>query len=126
MNRAALAIAVAVLAALPLAAGDYYVNLASQILIAAVFALSLNLLVGYGGLTSLGHAAYMGVAAYLSGWLYLKLGLGHLLAAPLALAGTTLIAAVFGLVALRASGISFLMITLALGQVLWGLAFRWV
>ena len=44
----------------------------------------------------------------------------------LALAGTTLMAALFGLVALRASGISFLMITLALGQVLWGLAFRWV
>jgi branched-chain amino acid transport system permease protein len=129
MNRAAvvtLAAAVVALALLPFVAGDYYINLASQILIAALFALSLNLLVGYGGLTSLGHAAYMGVSAYLSGWLYLKLGLGHLAAAPLALAGATLTAALFGLVALRASGISFLMITLALGQVLWGLAFRWV
>jgi branched-chain amino acid transport system permease protein len=129
MNRAALvtlaAVAVA-LAALPFVAGDYYINLASQILIAALFALSLNLLVGYGGLTSLGHAAYMGVSAYLSGWLYLKLGFSHLLAAPLALAGATLTAALFGLAALRASGISFLMITLALGQVLWGLAYRWV
>jgi branched-chain amino acid transport system permease protein len=126
MNRTALAVALGALAALPLVAGDYYINLASQILIAALFALSLNLLVGYGGLTSLGHAAYLGVSAYLSGWLYLKLGFGHLLAAPLALAGTTLMAALFGLVALRASGISFLMITLALGQVLWGVAFRWV
>ncbi len=126
MNRVALAAVVAALAALPLVAGDYYINLTSQILIAAVFALSLNLLVGYGGLTSLGHAAYMGVSAYICAWLYLKLGYGHLLAAPLALAGTTLMAALFGLVALRASGISFLMITLALGQVLWGLAFRWV
>jgi branched-chain amino acid transport system permease protein len=126
MNRAALVTVVAALAALPLVAGDYYINLASQVLIAALFALSLNLLVGYAGLTSLGHAAYMGVSAYLSGWFYLKLGLSHLLAAPLALAGTTLMAALFGLIALRASGISFLMITLALGQVLWGLAFRWV
>ena len=97
MNRAALATVAAVvtaLAALPLVAGDYYINLATQILIAALFALSLNLLVGYGGLTSLGHAAYMGISAYLSGWLYLKMGFGHLAAAPLALAGTTLMAAV--------------------------------
>jgi branched-chain amino acid transport system permease protein len=65
MNRAALITVVAALAALPLFAGDYYINLASQVLIAALFALSLNLLVGYAGLTSLGHAAYMGVSAYL-------------------------------------------------------------
>ncbi len=126
MKAAALLALATALAALPWVAGDYFINLASQILIAAVFALSLNLLVGYGGLTSLGHAAYMGVAAYVSGWLFLKLQLGHLAAAPLALLGTTLMAALFGLVALRASGLGFLMITLALGQVLWGFAFRWV
>jgi branched-chain amino acid transport system permease protein len=68
----------------------------------------------------------MGVSAYVSGWLFLKFGLGHLVSAPLALLLTTLMAALFGLIALRASGIGFLMITLALGQVLWGLAFRWV
>jgi len=111
--------------ALPLAAGEYYINLVSQILIAAVFALSLNLLVGYGGLSSLGHAAYMGVAAYLSGWFFLNFGLGHLATAAIALVGTTLMAALFGLIALRATGLGFLMITLALAQVLWGLAFRW-
>jgi branched-chain amino acid transport system permease protein len=126
MNRTALIACAALAALIPLVAGDYYINLSSQILIAAVFALSLNLLVGYGGLTSLGHAAYMGVSAYLSGWLFLKFGMGHLLSAPLAVLGTTLMAALFGLIALRASGIGFLMITLALGQVLWGLAFRWV
>ena len=126
MNRTALIVCAVLAALLPLVAGDYYINLSSQILIAAVFALSLNLLVGYGGLTSLGHAAYMGVSAYISGWLFLNFGMGHLLSAPLAVLGTTLMAALFGLVALRASGIGFLMITLALGQVLWGLAFRWV
>jgi branched-chain amino acid transport system permease protein len=125
VKRAALALAGAALVALPWIAGDYYVNLASQVLIAALFALSLNLLVGHGGLTSLGHAAYMGLAAYFSAWFSLRLGAGHLLAAPLALASTTLAAALFGLVALRASGLGFLMITLAMGQVLWGLAFRW-
>jgi branched-chain amino acid transport system permease protein len=109
----------------PLVAGDFYVNLASQILIAALFAASLNLLVGYGGLTSLGHAAFLGMAAYTSGWLYLKLGLGHWIAAPAALAATTLLACFFGWIALRASGLGFLMITLALSQVMWGTAYRW-
>jgi branched-chain amino acid transport system permease protein len=114
------------LASLPLASGDFYVNLASQVLIAAVFAASLNLLVGYGGLVSLGHAAWVGLAAYMSAWLYLKMGLAHWISAPLALAGTTLVAAVFGWISLRATGLGFLMITLALSQVLWGTAYRWV
>jgi branched-chain amino acid transport system permease protein len=114
-----------VLAAFPMVGGDFYVNLASQIFIAAIFAASLNLLVGYGGLVSLGHAAWVGLAAYTSAWLYLRLGLGHSVTAPLALLLTTLIAAVFGWIALHASGLGFLMITLALAQVLWGTAYRW-
>jgi branched-chain amino acid transport system permease protein len=113
-------------AALPLVAGEYYVNLASQIVIFAVFAASINLLLGYGGLPTLGHAAYLGVAAYFSALLYLKLHLAHWATAPLALVGTALMAGVFGLVALRAAGLGFLMLTLALSQVLWGTAYRWV
>jgi branched-chain amino acid transport system permease protein len=105
--------------------GVYYVNLASQILIAALFAMSLNVLVGYAGLTSLGHAGYLGLSAYTSGWLMVNLGWGHLASAGAALGGTVAMAALFGLIALRATGISFLMITLALGQILWGLAYRW-
>jgi branched-chain amino acid transport system permease protein len=88
--------------------------------------MSLNLLVGYGGMTSLGHAAYLGVAAYATGWLTLHLGLGPLAAGAAALALTTLMAGFYGVLALRASGLGFLMITLALGQILWGLAYRWV
>src|SRR5436305_9107755 len=114
------------LISLPFIAGDYYINFTSQILIAVIFAASLNLLVGYAGLPSLGHAAYLGVAAYLSAWLYLKLGIAHWMAAPIALAATTLMAALFGLIALRATGLGFLMLTLALSQVLWGTAYRWV
>jgi branched-chain amino acid transport system permease protein len=119
--------AVVLLAALlPLVAGEYYVNLASQIIIFAVFAASINLLLGYGGLATLGHAAYLGVAAYLSALLYLKLHLAAWASAPLALLGTTLMGCVFGVIALRATGLGFLMLTLALSQVLWGTAYRWV
>jgi len=114
----------AALALLPAFAGDFYVNLASQILIAAIFALSLNLLVGFGGMTSLGHASYLGIAAYISALLTSRYGFGHGSAAILAIAGTTAMAALFGVIALRATGLGFLMITLALSQVLWGLAYR--
>jgi branched-chain amino acid transport system permease protein len=108
----------------PFFAGDFYINLASQILIAGIFALSLNLLVGFGGMTSLGHASYLGVAAYISALLTSRYGFGHGAAALISIAGTTAMAAFFGVIALRATGLGFLMITLALSQVLWGLAYR--
>ncbi len=111
---------------LPLFAGEYYVNLASQIFVFAVFASSINLLLGYGGLPTLGHAAYLGVAAYVSALMHLKLGAGHWIAAPVALLVTTLMAGAFGAIALRATGLGFLMLTLALSQVVWGTAYRWV
>jgi branched-chain amino acid transport system permease protein len=127
MNRAAwLGILAVLLVGMPWVAGEFYINLTSQILIAVIFAASVNLLLGYGGLPTLGHAAYVGVAAYISAWLYLKLGLGHWITAPIALAATTLMACAFGLIALRATGLGFLMLTLALSQVLWGTAYRWV
>jgi branched-chain amino acid transport system permease protein len=127
MTRSAwLGVFAVALVALPWVAGEFYVNLTSQVLIAAVFAASINLLLGYGGLPTLGHAAYVGVAAYVSAWLFLKLGFAHWLTAPIALAATTLMACFFGLIALRATGLGFLMLTLALSQVLWGTAYRWV
>ena len=126
MKRALLAAFLVLLMTLPFWAGrDYAINIGSQVLIAALFALSLNLLVGYAGLTSLGHAGFLGMAAYSSAWLMLQLQWGHFPASALALGGTTLMAAIFGLIALRASGVGFLMITLALGQILWGIAYRW-
>jgi len=126
MNTAARGLLLlAVLALLPAVLGEYYVNLGSQMLIAVIFAVSLNLLVGYAGLTSLGHAAYLGLSAYIAAWLALRLGLGHAMAAPLTLLATTAIGGMFGWIALRASRLSFLMLTLALSQVVWGLAYRW-
>ncbi len=120
MKWIAAVLLLAVLVLLPSFAGDFYVNLASQILIAAIFALSLNLLVGYGGMTSLGHASYLGVAAYISALLTSRYGWGHGGAALISILGTTATAAFFGVIALRATGLGFLMITLALSQVLWG------
>jgi branched-chain amino acid transport system permease protein len=125
MNKLFAALLLATLAAVPALFGEYYVNLGSQILIAVIFASGLNLLVGYAGLTSLGHAAYLGVSAYIAAWLALRLGMGHALLAPVTLLATTVIGGLFGWIALRASGLSFLMLTLALSQVVWGLAYRW-
>lgn len=125
MNKLPLLLFVAALALVPALVGEYYVNLGSQMLIAVIFASSLNLLVGYAGLTSLGHAAYLGLSAYIAGWLALRLGMSHAFAAPLTLLATTFVGGIFGWIALRASGLSFLMLTLALSQVVWGLAYRW-
>jgi branched-chain amino acid transport system permease protein len=124
MKWIAASLLAALLVLLPSFAGEFYLNLASQILVAVIFALSLNLLVGYGGMTSLGHASFLGVAAYISALLTTRYGLGHGPAAIISILGTTVTAALFGVIALRATGLGFLMITLALSQVLWGLAYR--
>jgi branched-chain amino acid transport system permease protein len=124
MKWIAAAVLAVLLVLLPFFAGEFYVNLSSQILVAVIFALSLNLLVGYGGMTSLGHASFLGVAAYISALATSRYGWGHGPAAILSIAGTTVTAALFGIIALRATGLGFLMITLALSQVLWGLAYR--
>jgi branched-chain amino acid transport system permease protein len=102
---------------------DYYINLASQIFIYALLALSVNLLLGYGGMVSLGHAAFLGLTGY-STILLVLAGYDQLTTAILAVAFSTACGALFGVLSLRASGIGFLMITLALGQIVWGIAYR--
>lgn len=115
------------LAVLPWLLPDaYYVGIASQVLVFALLALSLDILVGHGGMTALGHAVYLGVPAYAYAWLTANAGFGPGAAALAALALGTALAACFGVLALRASGLGFLMITLALGQIVWGMAYRWV
>lgn len=129
MNRtfAVIGAIAVVLFVLPWTLGnDFYVNLASQILIYSLFALSLDLLVGMAGLTSLGNAAYFGGAAYACAWLISRGGFDQASAAILAVLFGTALAAFFGVLSLRATGLGFLMITLALGQIVWGLAYRWV
>jgi branched-chain amino acid transport system permease protein len=124
-RRAGIGVTLILLATLPIWVGNtYYINIASQILLWAVLALALNVLVGYGGLVSLGHAGLFAVAGY-SAALLLDAGYGHLAADLGAIAVTLAVAAVFAVLALRATGIGFLMITLAIGQILWGIAYRW-
>jgi branched-chain amino acid transport system permease protein len=126
IRRVLIAAAALALVSVPLWIGNnYYVNIASQILIYAVFALGLNVLVGYAGLVSLGHAGLFGVGCYAAAWL-LAAGSGHLAAALVALLIILATSAVFAVLSLRTTGIGFVMITLALGQILWGLAYRWI
>ncbi len=122
----ALALALMALVTLPLwMPGTYYVNVGSQILFYAVFALGLNVLVGYAGLVSLGHAGLFGISAYATGYM-LQLGAGHTVAILVALVVGVAAMALFAVLSLRSSGIGFIMITLALGEILWGLAYRWI
>jgi branched-chain amino acid transport system permease protein len=122
---AAIGVATVLLLTLPgWIANSYYINIASQILLWAVAALALNVLVGYGGLVSLGHAALFGTAGYTAA-LLLQAGHGHFAADLAAIAFTLLVSAIFAILSLRSTGIIFLMITLALGQILWGIAYRW-
>ena len=125
-RRVAIIVALLALAAVPYVIGEiYYVNIASQILLYAVFALGLNVLVGYAGLVSLGHAGLFGVSCYAAAYL-LAAGFGHGVAILGALVFGLLFTAGFAALSLRATGISFIMITLALGEILWGLAYRWI
>jgi branched-chain amino acid transport system permease protein len=121
-----LGLTLAALAGLPYGLpGSYYVNVASQILLYAIFALGLSVLVGYAGLVSLGHAGLFGLACYGVAYL-LAAGHGHSIAIVTSLAIAILGTAVFAALSLRTTGIGFIMITLALGEILWGLAYRWI
>ena len=126
MKPLAVAVAIVILAALPLwVGGTYYVNVASQILLYGVFALGVNVLVGYAGLVTLGHAGLFGIAAY-TGARMLTGGHGHVAAVAVALVLTVTVGAIFAALSLRGTGLGFVMITVALGQIVWGIAYRWI
>jgi branched-chain amino acid transport system permease protein len=98
----------------------------TKIFIFAIFAMSLDLIWGYTGLFSLGHAAFFGVGGYTSGILILRYGVESFwLTAPLGILMAAIFAAIFGIVALRVSGLYFLMVTFALGQLLFSVAWQW-
>ncbi len=85
----------------------------------AIFACAFNLLLGYGGMLSFGHAAYFGFSAYATGWLTTQQGWGTVPAIAAGVLCSSLLGLVIGLIAIRRSGIYFAMITLALGQVVY-------
>ena len=126
MRRLAVAAVLVILATVPLwIGGTYYVNIASQILFYAIFALGVNVLAGYAGLVSLGHAGLFGIAAY-AGARIMNDGHSQVVVAAGALGLTLLVSAVFAVLALRGTGLGFVMITVALGQIVWGVAYRWI
>jgi len=123
------AAALAIIAIIVPYSGSFVVLLATRAMAFAILAMSVDLLLGFTGLSSMGQAAYFGVGAYLTAVLATKLhfGLGwdFWLVVIMGMAIGALLAAFFGLFAIRAGGVYFLMITLALGQCVWGLAYRW-
>jgi branched-chain amino acid transport system permease protein len=108
---------------------SFVMLVATRALVFSILVMSVDILLGYTGLASLGQAAYLAVGAYVTAILATKyqFGLGYdfWLVVLLGILTSAALAAVFGLLAIRATGVYFLMITLALGQCVWGLAYRW-
>lgn len=124
-RKLALTAALVVLVTLPLwLVSAFYINIATQILFWAIAAAALNVLVGYAGLVSLGHAGLFGIAGYVAA-LLVAAGHGHAVAILAALVAAVAASATFAVLSLRSTGIGFLMITLTLGQIVWGIAYRW-
>ncbi|MDH4189662.1 MAG: ABC transporter permease, partial [Betaproteobacteria bacterium] len=113
------------LALLPLATQGYALVLLTDLLTFALFAASLHFLMGPGGITSFGHAAYFGLGSYGAGLLVLKAGLPMELAFVLAPCAAALAAFAFGSIGLRRSGVYLAMLTLAFAQIVWSIAFQW-
>jgi branched-chain amino acid transport system permease protein len=125
MMRLALIVAgLALAAAVPLLAGEFWVTLLSQIMIFGLLALSADLLLGNAGLFSLCHAAFFAVAAYTTAILQVRYGAGTALAAPAGILAGTALSFLFAF-AVRTRGVYFILITLAFGYIVWGVAYRW-
>lgn len=123
LGRALALAALLGLLAAPWLLGSYETSMLAKMMIYAIFAVSLNLLVGYTGIASLGHAAYFGAGGYAVA-LMIKAGFSNFYFLLLsAIAVSLVVAAFFAVLVLRAKGPYQLMITLALSQVLWGLAY---
>ncbi len=121
-----LIVAVLVLLVMPPLYSSYWVTLLTQMLIFAILAMSLDILVGYTGLSSFGHAGFFGVAGYAVAILSTRYKMGFLFCFISGISLSVFISMIFGFLVAHATGVYFLIITLALGMVLWGLAFRWV
>jgi branched-chain amino acid transport system permease protein len=114
----------AIAAALPWFAGEFWMTLLTQIMIFGLLALSADLLLGHAGLFSLCHAAFFAVAAYTTAILQVRHGVSTALAAPAGILAGTILSFVFAF-AVRTRGVYFILITLAFGYIIWGVAYRW-
>jgi branched-chain amino acid transport system permease protein len=111
--------------AVPWLGSRYNTFLAEQIAIDALFAVSLNLLLGTTGLVSFGHVAYFGIGAYVCGILMKTYGLPFVVAFPAAGLGTALFALISGYFCVRLIKLYFAMLTLAFSQIVWAIAYKW-
>ena len=109
----------------PALGSRFYTFVATDVVIFALFAVSLNLLIGYTGLVSFGHAAYFGAGAYATGILMKKLAVPFVLAWPAAGVLAGLMALVAGFFCVRLTKIYFAMLTLAFAQIVWAICFKW-
>jgi branched-chain amino acid transport system permease protein len=116
---------VVLLLLVPAFAGRFYQYLLTQIFVAALMAIAFNLLLGTTGLLSFGQAAFFGVGAYTVGLLLTKTGVGTLQALGFSLLTAAAAAAVIGFFCVRLSGVHFAMLTLAFGQLIFAIAFKW-
>lgn len=108
--------------ALPFVGDAYVLRVATRIMILAMVAISLDILIGYSGLISFGHAMFLGVGGYLTGILALN-GIENAFAAwAIAIAGSALLAVIVGLIVLKTTGVYFIMITMAFAQMLFYVA----
>lgn len=106
-------------------AGDYAASLVAEVLVFAIFAMSLDLIVGYTGLMSFGHAAFFGLSAYTVAILGVHLGISGWWGMLAGVAMSALAAGVIGFFCIRVSGIPFLMLTMAFSQLLFSVAVKW-
>jgi branched-chain amino acid transport system permease protein len=97
----------------------FHLNLLTEILILGIFALSLNILVGYTGLVSLGHAAFFGVGAYTAGLVAQNFSSNVIITLSLAILAATIIASIIGIFCIKVNGFYFLMLTLAFSQMIY-------
>lgn len=124
INVGLLAAGLALLLALPyLGTTSYFISLATTVLAVGMLAASLNFLIGDAGMASLGHGGIAAASAYGAGWAS-RQGMDQGMQVLIALVVTLIVSLVYGLLSMRTSGIYFLMVTLALGMVVYGLAFR--
>jgi len=123
----AIVIILAFLSTLPLFLPPYYTGLFSLMIIFGIFAMSLDILQGYTGLPSLGHAAFFGTSAYMVGILNVKIFKGCNFGVELitGILSAAVVASILGLIVLRSKEVYLLMILMASSMMLWGIAFKW-
>lgn len=112
---------------LPLILPPYHTGLLIRIMILIIFAMSLDISMGYTGLASLGHATYFGISGYTIALLNVRIfhGSSFFIEFGSGIIMSIICAATLGLIVVRTKGVYFMMVTLALGEMFWGLALKW-